>query len=73
MSAETTFKGIVYTLISLGVYPSPGKINKGLRRNRKNMNQLSGKECKWREEVFAWLGPEHWVNIRHEKNVLDRS
>lgn len=53
--AEYRFKAIVRGLIRDGIYPSPAAIRR--RQGRDNQrNNLNGRECVWREEVFREVG-----------------
>ena len=49
LSEEDKFKDLVESLIVQGVYPSARKICSELGRGKAN---LSGRECKWRTEIF---------------------
>jgi len=67
--AEEKFKFVVHGLVGVGVYPSPQKIrNKMWHLNLGRSwggggqrNNLSGRECRWREEVLESLG---WTHAR---------
>lgn len=57
-TAEDLFKQVVQVITEVGGYPSPKAIltslgSKGRRRN------LSGRQCRWREEVLTQLGWTH--------------
>lgn len=55
-TARQTFERGVATVIEMGLYPSPQRINVQLKRGRVNMNNLSGRECVWRREVCKAYG-----------------
>jgi hypothetical protein len=68
--AEFQFKAAVAWLISVGVYPSPGRIERTLeRRVRHNLN---GRECKWREEYLTSKGWVHDTRQRYNLGVSFR-
>jgi hypothetical protein len=53
---STRLKLAVYELVSEDLYPSPGQIKRKLGRQDKH--NLSGRECKWRDEAFRRMG---WI------------
>jgi hypothetical protein len=58
--SKQEFKDAVAMLIFVEVYPSPANIRRqlGLDPHHK-YHHLNGRQCKWREEVFAERGWEH--------------
>ncbi len=49
--AEERFKLVVLVVIKRGQYPSPRRICKILYPDRGHVDNLSGRECRWRREV----------------------
>lgn len=54
--AELRVKDCIRRLHAAGIYPGPTAINIWLGRKRVHMNQLNGKETRWRREVMRELG-----------------
>lgn len=60
-AAERAFKVVVIKLVSNGIYPSSGQIEKFL--GRKVSHNLNGRECRWRSQVLTELG---WTYVGRE-------
>ena len=69
-SAEMRFKCAVAALLSVGVYPSPGRIEYTLGRRVKH--NLNGRQCKWREEYLTEIGWVHDSKQRYRIGVSFR-
>jgi len=68
--AEFRFKAVVAALLSVGIYPSPGRIERALGRHVKH--NLNGRQCKWREEYLASRGWVHDTRQRYNLGVSFR-
>lgn len=55
MRAEKRFKSALEKIIAGGEYPSPARIREALGQDTQP-NNLSGRECKWREEFLLERG-----------------
>jgi len=65
--AEFRFKYVVralcvgYELGRANDYPGPSRINRMLGRTHRKMNDINGRECRWREQIFA---ERRWRRVR---------
>ena len=71
--AEARFKRVVADLIQDGVQPTVLAIRQRLWDetglvNFSRANELNGRECRWRDEVFVTLPDDHWVIVQHRRN-----
>ena len=57
-SEEYEFKADVIILHERGQFPSPTKINEFQKRVREKMQNINGRQCRWRVQVFKRLGYE---------------
>jgi hypothetical protein len=68
--AEMRFKCVVALLLSVDMYPSPGRIEYTLGRRVKH--NLNGRQCRWREEYLTSIGWAHDSRQRYRIGVSFR-
>lgn len=70
--AETRFKFIVTWLIGKNIYPGATAIRYWIKHTWPGYgwghDDLNGRQCKWRDDIYATLPEDHWVRVQHRKN-----
>lgn len=60
MKHEDLFRIVVRGLLSIGIPPTPTRINRFLGRlNRNRINHINGREARWRADELRYAGWQH--------------